>query len=73
MWKSSRSEPVLRIRTWRKIPAAGVQDPLNPPFDADVSHSCFFRRDKFILLSSGKRLAMYKYSLDVHPDNDAKR
>ena len=45
----------------------------NIPFSSEVSNSLFYYLDKFLLLTVGNTLHMYKYHINPSPPPDIKR
>ncbi|XP_028409682.1 WD repeat-containing protein 27-like isoform X2 [Dendronephthya gigantea] len=70
LWTSGNSEPVLSFQYQNQ--AANKPSKDNPSFSKGISQALFYYVDKFILISSGNSLFMYKYYLDFTKD-DLKR
>ncbi|XP_033734815.1 WD repeat-containing protein 27-like [Pecten maximus] len=72
VWGKGRSEPLLTFTTTVNnfsVDKEGAQPQKptkdNPPFPREVKFGRFYYMDKFILLTSGSTVYMYKYHLDL--------
>ncbi|OWF38257.1 WD repeat-containing protein 27 [Mizuhopecten yessoensis] len=72
VWGKGRAEPLMTFTTTANnlsVDKEGAQPQKpskdNPPFPREVKFGRFYYMDKFILLTSGSTLFMYKYHLDL--------
>ncbi|XP_078000774.1 WD repeat-containing protein 27-like [Glandiceps talaboti] len=78
LWHKTQTEPVLTIDNSSHNFTADKEGPKtvdksNPPFTKEIKHCRFYYVDKFILVTCGNTMYMYKYHLDDKPRDDIKR
>ncbi|XP_065660897.1 WD repeat-containing protein 27 isoform X2 [Hydra vulgaris] len=74
LWFPGHSEPILNISHYKNSLSEEKisHDPNNQPFCKGIGGAIFYFNDKFILLSHGNSLCLYKYNIDSSKD-DLKR
>lgn len=77
LWAQGRQDPLLvfnnTVHNFKSDKQFASTDKLNTPFTKEVTTAQFYYLDKFILLSSGNSLYLYKYHLDTAKTDDIKR